>query len=121
MKLSEKPQLSWGSRQQKIAPAILSAPALIVGGGLAPARRSCEAAHDPRLFGHEKRKPLIGCEASDLGCSVFRESCGSMTKLIGWARLRDRAFSAADKVGGRAPQGAQTGAEFVADVALATR
>ncbi|MFM9913277.1 MAG: hypothetical protein ACKVN9_07080 [Methylophilaceae bacterium] len=44
-----------------------------------------------------------------------------MTKLIGWARLCDRAFSAADKVGGRAPQGAETGAINVADVALATR
>jgi len=51
----------------------------------------------------------------------FVSHCGSMTKLIVWTRLTVHAFSAADKVGGRAPQGAKTGAAFVVDIALAIR
>ena len=53
--------------------------------------------------------------------SVFHESCGNVTKLIVWTRLTVHAFSAADKVGGRAPQGAKTGAAFVVVTALAVR
>ena len=44
-----------------------------------------------------------------------------MTKPIVWTRFTVHAFSAADKVGGRAPQGAKTGAAFVVGAALAAR
>lgn len=35
--------------------------------GAKPRPSSSEAAHDPRLCGHEKCKPPIGCVAADLG------------------------------------------------------
>lgn len=62
----------WGSRQQKIAPAILSAPALIVEWGSKTTPVETRSGARPPTLGHEKRTPLIGCDSCRLRmCASF--------------------------------------------------
>lgn len=75
---------SGGAAKKKFAQANLDAPASVVGGGVAPPVKQRSGARPPSLRSR-KALAVIGCEAADYGGSVFRESCGSVTKLIVWA------------------------------------